>query len=134
MRSDLAQSHNMTQQVSKALNTANQNNAALQARLQAQSSVQVPQVKFKKPDWYKGKCSIKSWVVHADNYTRSSSPEQAFLIAVSFVEGNAHEWWIVHSLTEDGRNITTSLGLKEAIVKRFQQFNRTKMARDKLAK
>ena len=134
MRAELAQSQNMTQQVTQALNTANQNNAALQQRLQAQSSVQVPQVKLKKPESYKGRGSITSWVVHMDNYTRSSSPEQAFLIAVSFLEGNAHEWWIVHSLTEDGRSITTWQGLKEALVKRFQPLNRTKMARDKLAK
>ena len=134
MRAELAQSQNMTQQVTQALNTANQNNAALQARLQAQSSVQIPQVKLKKPDSYKGKGSITSWVVHMDNYTRGSSPEQAFLIGVSFLEGNAHEWWIVHSHTEDGRNITTWQGLKEALVKRFQPLNRTKMARDKLAK
>ena len=134
MRAELAQSQNMTQQVTQALTTANQNNAALQARLQAQSSVQSPQVKLKKPDSYKGKGSISSWVVHMDNYTRSSSPEHAFLIAVSFLEGNAHEWWIVHSLTEEGRNIVTWQGLKEALIKRFQPLNKTKMARDKLAK
>ena len=114
MRAELAQSQNMTQQVTQALNTVNQNNAALHASLQAQSSVQLPQVKLKKTDSYKGKGSITIWIVHMDNYTRSSSLEQAFLIAVSLLDGSAHEWWIVHSLTEDGRNITTWQGLKEA--------------------
>ena len=69
-----------------------------------------------------------------NSYTRSSSLEQAFLIAVSFFKGIAHEWWIVHSLTKDGRNITTWQGLKEALVKHFQPLNRTKIARDKLSK
>ena len=82
MRAELAQSQNMTQQVTHALNTANQNNYALQARLQAQSSVQMHQVKLKKTDSYKGKGSTTIWVVHMDNNTRDSSSEKAFLITV----------------------------------------------------
>ena len=110
----------MTQQVIQVLNSANQNNVALQARLQAQISVQIPQAKPKKPDSYKGKGYITSWVVRRESYAKSSSPEQAFLIAVSFPQGNAHEWWIVHCVFEEGSNINSCQGLKEAIVKRFQ--------------
>ena len=52
-------------------------------------------------------------------YTRSASLEQAFLISASLLEGNAHEWWIVHSHIEDERNITTWQGFNEALVKHF---------------
>ena len=53
IRAELAQAQIMAQQVTQALNIANENNAALQARLQAQGSVQIPQMKLKKPDSYK---------------------------------------------------------------------------------
>ena len=46
IRAELAQSKNMTQQVTQALNTANQNNAALRERLQARITAQGPQVKL----------------------------------------------------------------------------------------
>ena len=73
MRADLSQSQNLTQGVSDELQNANQNNTALQERLQAQSVSRVPRVKMKKPESFRGKGSIKSWVMHMDSYTRSPS-------------------------------------------------------------
>ena len=69
-----------------------------------------------------------------DKYTKNLSQKQAFLIAVSFLERNAHEWWMVHSLTEDGSNIKTWKGLKEEVIKLFQPLNKKKIAHDKLVK
>ena len=46
MRSELALSHNMTQQISKVFQRANQNNIAQQVRLQMQSPVRLPLVKL----------------------------------------------------------------------------------------
>ena len=112
----------------QALNTANQNSAALQQKLRAQSSVKVPQARLKRPESYKGRGSITSWVIHMENYTRSSSSEQAFFSTVSLIGGNAHEWWIVHSFTEKGKCITTWQSLNDALLKRFQRLNRTKVA------
>ena len=134
MRAELAQSQNLTKQVTDALQSANQHNTALQEKIQAQNVSKGPPVKMKKPESFRGKGSITSWAVHMDNYTRSSPPDQAFLIAVSFLDGNAHEWWIVHSQTDEGRSVNTWQGLREALVKRFQPLNKTKIARDKLAK
>ena len=55
MCAELAKSQNMIQQVTQTLSTANQHSAALQARLQAQSSIQTPQVKLRNLDSYRRK-------------------------------------------------------------------------------
>ena len=107
MQGELTQSQSLNKQVTDALQSANQNNAAFQEKLHAQNVSKGPPVKMKKPESFRGKGSITSWAVHMDNYTRNSPPDQAFLIAASFLEGNAHEWWIVHSQTDEGRCVNT---------------------------
>ena len=67
IRAELEQSRNMTQKVTQALQTENQNSTALQDSLHAQNFVQISQRKLKKPHSYKGKGSITSWVEYMDN-------------------------------------------------------------------
>lgn len=88
----------------------------------------------KKPDSFKGKGSITSWVTHMTNYIGRVDPNEALEIAVSYLEGPAHEWWIVFRQTEEGRSIQTWSELQPAIIKRFETLNKVKIARDKLAK
>lgn len=126
------QAQGQISELSNLLGQANQNNAQLQQRLLGQE-IQ-PRSKLRKPESYKGKGSIQSWIMHMDNYTNGAPPDQAMAIAVSFLDGNAHEWWIVHSSTNEGRDISTWDHLKQALLKRFQPLNKTKIARDRLAK
>ena len=84
MRAEFMQSRNPTQQMTEALQQANQNNSVPQLNLQTQSFVQGSSINFRKPEVYKGKGSITSRIVHMDNFVRSAPPDQALLIAVSF--------------------------------------------------
>lgn len=90
--------------------------------------------KCKRPESYKGKGSIASWITHVTNYVDNSHPGQALKVAVSYLEGPAHEWWIAFQETEEGRNIQTWDELKPALTKRFDTLNKAKIARDKLSK
>ena len=90
--------------------------------------------KCKRPESFKGKGSITSWITHVSNYVGSTDPSSALTIAVSYLEGTAHEWWIVFRETEEGKAIQTWPQLQPALIKRFDTLNKVKIARDKLAK
>ena len=92
------------------------------------------QPKKNEPDKFTGKGSITSWVNQMDNYLSEVSEEEALPLAVSYLSGSAHEWWIVHHQTETGQLITTWAEMKESITSRFDTLNKEKVARDKLAK
>ena len=106
-RAELAQPQSLTKQVTDAQQSANQNNCALQEKLRAQNTSKWPPVKMKKPESFRGTGLITSLAVRIENYTRSSPPDQAFLIKASFLEGNSHERWIVHSQTDQGKSVNT---------------------------
>ena len=55
-------------------------------------------------------------------------------MAISYLEGPAHEWWIGYKNTEEGQQINTWPLLKEALIRRFESLNKVKIAREKLAK
>lgn len=63
--------------------------------------------KLNKPEKFDGKGSIKSWCTHMDNYLRDCSDSESLPLAVSYLSGSAHEWWIVH-VTENTMNHTIS--------------------------
>ena len=88
----------------------------------------------KKPESFKGKGSITSWITHVTNYVGSTDERNALTVAVSYLEGPAHEWWIVYRKTEEGMAIQTWSQLQPALIKRFDTLNKVKIARDKLAK
>ena len=107
----------------------------------AQAKTQIPATEIgstkpciNKPTSFNGKGSIKSWTVQMNNYIRGLDESTAFNIALSYLSGNAHEWWIVYQNSEEGNGITGWQGLREALVRRFDTLNKEKIARDKLAK
>ena len=67
------------------------------------------------------------------NYLHGIAEPQAMSIAVSYLQGAAHEWWIKYQITDDGRKIDTWPQLQRALVSRFDILNKEKVARDKLA-
>ena len=115
--------------------TRNQLNSTQTAlRNQASTSGMHNLPKPKRPDSFKGKGSVESWITHISNYVLGVPDEQALAIAASYLEGPAHEWWIVHRQTEEGEMIDTFDEFKDALKARFETLNKVKIARDKLAK
>ena len=105
-----------------------------QALLGALASSHAAGPKIRRPDPFRGKGSVSSWVRHMDNYLEGTPGPKALSIAVSYLEGSAHEWWIVFKETEEGTNINSWDHFQEALIGRFQTLNKSKIARDKLAK
>ena len=65
-----------------------------QLRFQVQDAVQAPTTtgpKPKKPNAYKGKGSINSWIAHMTNYLGPTPDPNALAVAISYLEGPAHE-------------------------------------------
>lgn len=106
--------------------------AIAQRALNDRQSLGTP--KTNKPSPFTGKGSVRSWCVQMDNYLQGTEGTTAMSIALSYLSNGAHEWWMVHQKTEDGRVIHTWADLKIALVKRFETLNKEKIARDKLAK
>ena len=103
-----------------------------QAVMQVDSGPRKP--KIQKPRSFTGKGSIISWATHMTNYVKEEADEDAFAIAVSYLDDAAHEWWIVYSQTEEGKQISKWEELMQALIRRFDTLNKSKVARDKLAK
>ena len=107
------------------------------SQLKNQISGQEPvKPKPRKPIAFTGKESesIISWVTHTDNFLGNTPGANSLNVASSYLDGHAHEWWIVHKQTAEGAAISTWSQFKDALVQRFQTLNKEKIARDKLAK
>ena len=90
--------------------------------------------KKNKPFSFNGKGSVSSWCVQMDNYLAGTNEIDSLNIALSYLSGNAHEWWIVHSKSTDGSIVKSWTNLRAALLKRFETLNKEKIARDKLAR
>lgn len=55
-------------------------------------------------------------------------------MAVSYLHGLAHEWWLGYKETEERRQVNTWTLLQYALIRRFETLNKSKIARDKLAR
>ena len=91
-------------------------------------------VKPSKPNIYQGKGSVLSWVTHMSNYLTQIDEKEGLSIAVSYLQGSGHEWWIAFANTDNGSKVTTWKDLKEALISRFDTIKKEKIARDKLAR
>lgn len=136
MQNQLSQAVNQITNLQNALNQANKANAQLQQDLtnNQRTHKNAGEPKAKRPEAFKGKGSVRSWAVHMENYLRDTPLRDTIHIAASYLEGSAHEWWIVHQSTEQGRAMNDWSGLRDALIKRFEPVNKEKAARDKLAK
>ena len=90
--------------------------------------------KKNKPSTFSGKGSIGSWCVQMENYLGGLSQEQGFHVALSYLTGNAHEWWIVFEKSAEGQTVQSWGALRHALIHRFETLNKEKIARDKLAR
>jgi hypothetical protein len=89
-----------------------------------------------KPPTYDGKSSPDSWIAHMSSYVHGQSDAQAFSIAITYLSGDAHDWFIANQMaaTAAGYPMTAWTALIEALSKRFNPLNKTKLARDKLSR
>ena len=134
LQEQLNQAQGQIATLNNALGQANEANNNLRLQLHTKNPTTTERSKLKKPETFTGKGSVRSWTVHMDNYLRGTPQEDGIPVAVSYLEGSAHEWWIAYQNTAEGRGITNWPLLKDALVKRFQPLNKEKIARDKLAK
>ena len=92
------------------------------------------QPKKNRPVSFSGRGSVSSWCAQMDNYLENATGTDALNIALSYLSGNAHEWWIVYHKSTEGSPITNWLQLRLALINRFETLNKEKIARDKLAR
>lgn len=135
LKAQFDQAQAQVSNLTNALGQANQANIQLLQQIQTDhTNDPASRPRLRKPEPFKGKSPINSWVVHMDNYLTTASPEESLPIAVSYLEGSAHEWWIAYQSTPEGSIVTSWIDLRSALLKRFQPLNKQKAARDKLAK
>ena len=122
----------------ESLNNAAASYGQLQSELRAlkgaPSEHDTKTPKKNKPSQFSGKGSILSWTTHMENYIGNMEGEQALQLAVSYLSGAAHEWWIVYHQGEEGKDVKNWEGLKKGLITRFDTLNKEKIARDKLAR
>lgn len=130
-----AQLRQASAQITSQSNSLNEAAASYQ-RLEAQMANRRTEEKPKKnkPNTFSGKGSILSWITHMDNYIGDATPEEALNLAISYLSGAAHEWWIMYHITDEGKEVTTWEQMKKSLTLRFDTLNKEKVARDKLAR
>jgi hypothetical protein len=91
--------------------------------------------KKNKPPTYDGKSSPDYWIAHMYSYVYGQPDDLAFSIAITYLSGDAHDWFIANQMaaTAAGYPMVARTALIEAISKRFNPLNKTKLARDKLS-
>ena len=121
LQRQLSEAHSRIATQQNQLNAAAQKVGALEQELslaknQAGSSTtanrfELNTPKKNKPTSFNGKGSVSSWCVQMENYLGGNNDVVAMNIALSYLTGNAHEWWIVYSKSEEGENIHSWQGL-----------------------
>ena len=69
-----------------------------------------------------------------NSYVRYEQNPQVLNVAVSYLQGSAHEWWLGYQQTDEGRQVTTWPQLQQALIGRFEILNKIKIAQGKLAR
>ena len=92
--------------------------------------------KPRKPVSFTGKDSesVLSWVILMDSFLGDAPGPDSLNVACSYLDGHAHEWWIVYRLTEEGSAINTGLQIKGTLTQMLQTLDKEKISCDKLAK
>ncbi len=93
------QFNNAQAQLQNELNATGNELQATQASMQA---IQSNYIKPKKHDSFSGKSSVRSWIIHVNNYIGNEQNPQALSIAESCLQVAVHEWWIGYKEPEEG--------------------------------
>lgn len=88
---------------------------------------------FNKPEIYKGDStdSLESFLGHMDLYIAQIPEKMKLNVDISFLGGHAFDWYKFISKVEQ---VNTWASLKNKLQQRFQPINKSKIARDKLAR
>jgi Retrotransposon gag protein len=133
LHGQLSSTRNDLQTTQSELNSAKTQLASTQAELHRSLNAPTSTPKRSKPPTFDGKGSVDSWLAHIQDYCSTSSDEQKLAIAVIYLTGSVHEWYIGTKTLQDSPVITFG-GFCQAISKRFNPADKTRAARDKLAK
>lgn len=89
--------------------------------------------KANKPTAFKGdhKTNVQAWISQMEMYIKGESPDRAFAVAMSYLEGDAYTWFETYKSTT---NIETWELMRDALLERFNPLDKALVARDKLAK
>ena len=98
------------------------------------SNVTVKDPKISKPEAFKDKGSVQSWIGHMSNYVNGETENNALVIVVSYLEGLDQVWWICQSQSPESQLIHTLSSRIDALSVRFEIWNKGKIARHKLKK
>ena len=71
-----------------------------------QASTLMSSDKPRKPEPFNGKRSVRSWITHFNIYIENEQNPHSMNVAVCYLQGSAHEWWLGYKETEDGTQIT----------------------------
>jgi hypothetical protein len=85
------------------------------------------------PPTFDGRGSVNSWLAHIAEYCSSVSDDQKIAIAVTYLTGSAHDWYIGTKLRSD-HSFENFEEFHRAISTRFNPIDKVRAARDKLAK
>ena len=136
LQRQLAEAHAQVTSQRHELNAAAQKVGSLEQQLSAarnqpgSSHANHNAPKKNKPSSFNGRGSVSSWCVQMDNYLGDHNNPETLNIALSYLTGMAHEWWIVYSKSAEGSAIQSWPNLKQALLYRFETLNKEKIARD----
>lgn len=133
LHGQLSSTRNDLQTTQNELNSAKTQLASTQAELHRSLNAPVSTPKRNKPPTFDGKGSVDSWLAHIQEYCSTSPNEQKLAIAVTYLTGSAHDWYIGTKQLQDSP-VLTFVGFCQAISKRFNPADKARAARDKLAK
>ena len=120
----------MIQNMGRALEEAQNKILQLESALSYVMNNEEKSRKLNKPYTFTGKQNIESWITHVGNYLSGIPDDKALPIAMSYLGGSAHEWWLAQS--RNGLVVTTLEELFKHLTERFTVINKEKLARDKL--
>jgi Retrotransposon gag protein len=133
LHGQLGSTRNELQTTQNELNLAKTQLANTQAEFHRSLNPSVSTPKRNRPPTFEGKGSVDSWLANIQDYCSASPDEQKLAIAVTYLTGSAHEWYIGTKMITNSPVLTFAV-FCQAISKRFNPADKARAARDKLAK
>ena len=101
-------------------------------RLQNVVLTESAEPKLQKSNRCNGKGYVESWIPQMPNYLRNPLDQLSLHIAMSYLEGPAHEWRL--SQERDGNLVNLWSQFANMVPDRFKVLNKEKITRDRLHK